>query len=87
MKKTYIKTRSDYILLIIGLNIWLIAYNQLAHKPSWQIISTGIMAGGYILWGYWHHKRSKTLYEGVMWEYTSFGLLATALVVGVLHYF
>ncbi len=82
-----LKTRSDYIILSIGLLIWLLTYINFTHRPEWQVVITGLMGGSYVVWGYWHHARTKSLYSGVMWEYTTFGILAVALVIGGLRYF
>lgn len=87
MSKNNLRSRSDYLILGLGLFVWLMLYIKFAHRPDWQVVMTGLMGAGYVVWGYWHHARAKSLYSGVMWEYTTFGILAVALVIGVLQYF
>lgn len=71
------KSTIDFILLILILGAGLVGFYSFNHQPTWQLLVISLTAGGYVIWGVWHHVRQGSFYWQVLLEY----LLIAALVI------
>ena len=53
-------------------------------NPKIQKIIIILASAWYVLWGYYHHSRERTLELPIIFEYLVYGLLGGALIIGLI---
>ena len=73
-----------YIALCIVLSLILALLVYFNGNPVIQKILVVIAGGWYVIWGYIHHYKEKTLDLSIVIEYTLYGVLGSLLITGLL---
>ena len=73
-----------YIALCIVLSLILALLVYFNGKPVMQKILVIIAGSWYVIWGYTHHYKEKTLDMSIIIEYTLYGVLGSLLITGLL---
>ncbi len=74
----------EYIILCFVLTalLFLLMFYNGSHTVQKTIII--IASAWYVLWGYYHHTKEKSVDLSVVVEYLLYGILGGALVIGLL---
>ena len=73
-----------FILLVLGLLLFLALIFIFAYSPTFQILLAIIMSLYYFFWGMVHHHLEGSLHPRVIWEYLLIALLGGFLLVLVI---
>ncbi len=74
----------QYIVLCLILSSILALLIFFNGNPAIQKVLIIFAGGWYIIWGYVHHYKEKTLDLSIIIEYALYGILGSVLVIGLL---
>lgn len=74
----------DYILLCLMLSVFIALLIFYHGSPNLQKLLVVLSGSLYILWGYFHHLKEKTLDKSIIIEYFLYGVLGSVLIIGLL---
>ena len=73
----------DYLLLSFIVSAAIISTLIFNGNHNFQIFTVIALSVIYIVWGILHHKKDGTLHNKIVLEYIAFGVLGSALVIGL----
>lgn len=74
----------DYVLLISILSVILFLLIYFNGNPKIQKVLVILVGSFYLSWGYFHHKKEKTLDLTIVLEYLLYATLGSLLLFGLL---
>lgn len=74
----------DYVLLISFLSLLLLLLIYFNGNPKIQKVLVVLVGSFYLGWGYFHHKKEKTLDLSIVFEYLLYAVLGCLLLFGLL---
>lgn len=78
------KNKVDYSILALISGCFVVYFLTQKLNPNNLLIGSVIYAFSYLLWGVWHHLRSKTLSLRIVLEYFLVSTLAVIIVATLL---
>lgn len=76
----------DYVVLVIGVALCLLAYTLSWPNYYEQRLWAVVLGVFYTFWGLWHHDRTNSLHAATVLEYVGLGFLATSVLFFALNY-
>lgn len=74
----------DYLILTVIFSCSIVLVLLFNGNPFKQIVTIITMSILYVLWGIVHHLKEKTFYPKIVLEYALYGLLGSALTIGLI---
>lgn len=79
MIKDVIENKSDYSILAVISGAFIVYFVRFNDRPELLFKAVVIFASTYIVWGFIHHLRDKSLTLKIMLEYVLIALLAVVV--------